>query len=416
MMSPASVKSIRVFAALLVTAVTTLAADKVPPPPRVFLLNPETVVRVRIEVRAGTADPKAVAALRREADRALQLAAPSVMDKSSVPPSGDKHDYMSLAPYWWPNPETSNGLPYIRRDGVRNPELNAIPDHKNFGAVTSASNKLALAYYLFGDERYGAKAAELLRVWFIDPRTRMNPNLQFAQAVKGINEGRGTGLIETRNVELLGDTVGLLQGSRAWSAADDRAMRDWCSRFLDWMLTSKNGKEEAAATNNHGMFYDVQVTALALFTGRKELARSVAEAAKTKRIAAQVQPDGSQPRELGRTKSFHYSVFNLSAMFELAALADSAGVDLWSFRTEDRRSIRAALDFLIPYADGSHKWPHQELEPITGKELVPFLIKAADHFHSSAYRQLALELDPGALHQIESLLAGNAKKSVHPWL
>src|SRR5689334_5363338 len=246
----------------------------------------------------------------------------TVVSKQVTPPSGDKHDYMSLAPYWWPDPKSPNGLPYIRRDGERNPELATMPDHKNFDTVITSAHALALGYYLFGDEKYAAKATELLRAWFIDPRTRMNPNLQYAQAVRGINDGRGTGLIETRSIGKIADAVGMLQGSKAWMDADDRALHDWCAQFLDWMLTSKNGKDEAAARNNHGSFYDVQIASLALFTGRKDLAHSVLEQAAHKRIETQVQPDGSQPLELARTKSFSYSAFNLTALFELARLGE----------------------------------------------------------------------------------------------
>src|SRR5512133_1165808 len=164
--------------------------------PRVFVLRPDALQRVRDAVRNGKLVPPAVSTIRSDADQALKLPLLSVIDKKATPPSGDKHDYMSLAPYWWPDPKSPNGLPYIRRDGERNPELANFADHTNFDKLMTSVRKLALGYYVFGDERYAAKAAELLRAWFIDRRTRMNPHLQYAQAVKGHNDGRGTGLIE----------------------------------------------------------------------------------------------------------------------------------------------------------------------------------------------------------------------------
>jgi hypothetical protein len=170
------------------------------------------------------------------------------------------------------------------------------------------------------------------------------------------------------------------------------------------MLTSKNGKDESAAKNNHGSFYDGQVSVLALFTGRNDVARSVLQGAKQKRIATQIRPDGSQPLELARTKSYHYSVFNLEALFELARLGEDVDVDLWSYKAKYGGSIRAALDFLVPYADGSRKWPHQELEPITGKELVTLLMQAAEHYHAPEYREAALKLDRGAADRVEVVL------------
>ncbi len=404
--------AIRTLTLLLISGVFSFATES--SKPRVFILRPEALQALRGEVRSGKTGSPVAMAIRSDAERALAVKPASVIDKTSVPPSGDKHDYMSLAPYWWPDPKSPNGLPYIRRDGERNPELSGVPDHQNFGGVMSNSEKLALAYYIFGDERYAQKATELLRVWFIDPRTRMKPNLRYAQAVKGHNDGRGTGLIETRSIGNIVDGVGLLNGSPSWTASDDAALHDWCSRYLEWMLSSANGKEEAAAKNNHGSFYDAQVAVLALFTGRSELAISVLSAVAHKRIDAQLQPDGSQPLELARTKSYHYSVFNLEALFELARLGESVGVDLWTFKGRDGQSIRSALDFLLPYADGTRKWPYQELDPITGKELIPLLMRAADRIHAPEYRAAALKLDRYATERPDVVLSTAANATASP--
>jgi hypothetical protein len=396
-------RTIAALSLVVLSAACCSAQDSAKEGPRVFLLRAHALQRVRDAVRNSQLAPPAVSTIRSDADQAIQVAPLSVTDKTATPPSGDKHDYMSLAPYWWPDPKSPNGLPYIRRDGERNPELKNFPDHTSFDRLMSSVRKLALAYYIFGDERYAAKATQLLRAWFIDPRTRMNPNLQYAQAVKGHNDGRGTGLIETRSIGTVVDAVGLLGGSHSWTDSDQGAMQKWCSDFLDWMLTSNNGKDEAAATNNHGTFYDVQVASLALFVGHADLARKVLESAARQRIAAQVQPDGSQPRELGRTKSFSYSVFNLTAMFELARLGENVGIDLWSFRSDDGRSIRAALDYLLPYASGERKWTHQQIEPIKSQELVPLLLEASFHFKAPEYRVAALKIDADANSSVQAL-------------
>jgi hypothetical protein len=200
----------------------------------------------------------------------------------------------------------------------------------------------------------------------------------------------------------------MLEGSKAWTDPDDRALHEWCSQFLDWMLTSKNGKAEATAKNNHGSFYDVQVASLALFTGRKDLAHSVLEQAGHKRIETQVQPDGSQPLELARTKSFSYSAFNLTALFELARLGEDVGVDLWSFRGKNGTSIRSALDYLLPYATRERRWTHQQIEPIKAKDLLPMLLVAADTYHSAAYRDAALKIDPAVMQTFDALLIQSA--------
>lgn len=371
--------------------------------PRVFSLPSATMQELRGEIAAGKLKDAALEQLRKDADTALLQKSLSVVDKSISPPSGDKHDYMSLAPYWWPDPNKPNGLPYIRRDGETNSEIKQVPDHKNMDRVISAAHTLALAYYFFGEETYGAHATELLRTWFLNPETRMNPNLEFAQAVRGVNTGRGTGLIETRDIYRLVDAVGLLRGAKSWTAPDQKGMEEWCARFLDWMTHSQNGKDEAAAKNNHGSYYDVQVVSLALFTGKTEIARSVLQTVGEKRIAMQIEPDGRQPLELERTKALGYSTMNLAGLFELALLGGNVGVDLWNFRTADGRSIRKALDYLVPYVTGQQKWPYQQIIEFKTAEISSLLAVAAVKYKDRRYQDFAVKVDPDVLRRIEVL-------------
>jgi len=229
---------------------------------------------------------------------------------------------MSQAPYFWPDPTKPNGLPYIRRDGERNPELKKISDHDNLGRLGQDSRCLALAYYLTGNTAYGERAALLLRTWFLDEATRMNPNLEFGQGIPRINTGRGIGLIETRSLMPAMDAVGLLAGSKAWSTQDQAGIEKWLGEFLHWMRTSAKGKDEDAAKNNHGTWYDLQVTDYALFLGDRKLAIDTLNRVKTRRIATQIEPEGRQPLELIRTNAFSYSIVNLDGLMQLAFLGE----------------------------------------------------------------------------------------------
>ena len=356
-----------------------------------FGAPPGTLARVKARVKAGdkTLTP-ALDALIADADRALLADPPSVMDKTRLPPTGDRHDYMSTAPYFWPDPARSNGLPYIRHDGKVNPESRGpASDHDRLGRMGATVQTLALAYYLTGREAYATQAARFLRVWFLEPATRMKPNLDFAQGVPGASTGRGFGVLEGRSIAEAADAAQLLTGSGAWKAKDDKAFRSWLGAFLDWLLTSRNGRAEAVAHNNHGTFYDVQVLRLALVLGRDSLAKSIASAAGPKRIAAQIEPDGRQPLELQRTAALGYSAFNLQALFALATLAEYAGTDLWHYQTSDGRSIRKALDFLLPYIDVPAKpWPYPQLKKYDPANLAPLLRQAANVFHAPEYERL----------------------------
>lgn len=345
---------------LLAAATMARAADAPPQSPRVFVLDAALLAKAKSRI-TGDLQP-AFAHLKSEADKALKAKPASVMDKKLTPASGDKHDYMSVAPYFWPDPTKPNGLPYIRKDGQVNPErTNNATDNNAMKEMMADVQTLALAYYFTGDDAYAEHAAKRLRTWFLDPATRMNPNLNFGQAIPGVTPGRGIGIIDTVGLINLVDSIGLLGSSKSWTADDQKGMVAWFDAYLAWLQTSKNGKEEAAAENNHGVWYDAQVASFALFVGKTDLARQTLEAAKTRRIDPQIKPDGSQPHELARTNSLSYSLYNLTAFFDLARLGEQAGVDLWNYPTKDAPRLRQALDFLAPYLDPAKPWPHEQI-------------------------------------------------------
>jgi alginate lyase len=370
-------------------------ADQIP---RVFLVDAERLAQARAAIDRGDKDINAAwEKLQREANKALVGGPFSIVNKGVTPPSGDKHDYMSQAPYFWPDPKKQNGLPYIRRDGERNPEINNITDHKSLDDLETAVETLALAYYFKGDEAYAAKAVQLLRAFFLDPTTRMNPTLQYAQFIPGVNTGRGIGLIETRGLTRVVDAIGLLAGSKSLTAEDEDGLKEWFGKFLQWMQESRNGREEAAAKNNHGTYYDVQVVSFALFLGKIDLAKQTLETAKQKRITTQIEPDGRQPLELIRTKAWGYSNGNLDGLMQLAMLGERVGVDLWKFQTKDGRSIRKALDFLTPVAVGEKKWQYQEIGGVKPESLFPLMRRAAVVYRDRKYQLLMAripEVDP----------------------
>jgi hypothetical protein len=357
--------------------------------PQFFAANPGALAQVKSRLAAhDELLQPALDALVKAADRALKTPPPSVMEKSKFPPSGDKHDYMTVAPYFWPDPAKSNGLPYIRHDGKVNPESREEAyDHGRIGKMAGMVETLALAYYFTGNETYAEHAAKCLRVWFLDPATRMNPNMNFAQGVPGVNTGRGTGILEGRNISQAADAAGLLADSRAWTSQDKSEFKTWLETYLNWLLTSKNGRDEAAARNNHGTWYDVQAMELTLVLGKPEVAKQIAEGAKQKRIAVQIEPDGRQPLELARTAALGYSHFNLEALFTLATLSEQVDVDLWHCQLANGHdALAAALDFLLPYViDSTKKWPYEEIKNFNRADFAPQLRQAALAYQEPKY-------------------------------
>lgn len=353
--------------------------------PRVYQSNPQAMAAQRARtLRKDPASVPGLAQLLAEAEKDRAGGPYSVTQKKHPSPTGDPHDYISLAPYFWPNPDTKDGLPYVRHDGQRNPEVREY-DASNFSTMSSHAYTLALAYYLTGNEAYADHAALLLRTWFVDPATRMNPNLEHAQLVKGVNNGRGTGVLEADRLLNVVDAVGLIHDSKAWTAKDDQDLGSWFRDFVKWMRESKNGRAEAAAKNNHGVWYDVQLVTYLRFIGDDAEARQIVEKAKTRRIAAQIQPDGRMPLELGRTNSLGYTVFNIQAMTQLADLGVPLGVDLWNFKTDDGRGIRAAIDYVLPYVIGEKKWEGEQISKFSDANLLDPLRRAAIAYHDPKY-------------------------------
>jgi len=362
--------------------------------PRVFILDGGALRAAKQRIRAGdNGSIEALHKLEAEAQKALTAGPFSVATKEAAPPSGDKHDYISQAPYFWRDPKSPTGLPYIRRDGERNPEINKYPDHQSMDRMVSAVETLALAYYFKEDEACAARAAVLLRAWFLDAATRMNPNLQYAQAIPGINTGRGIGLIETRGLTRVVDAIGLLAGSKSWTQSDQKGVEEWFERFLNWMLQSANGRDESAAKNNHGTYYDVQAVSYGLFLGKRDLATSIVQTAKQKRIAVQIEPDGREPLELARTRAWSYSVGNLDGLTLLARLGENVGVDLWSYQTKDGRGIRRAIEYLVPFAMGK-KWQYQQLGEWQPQALFPVMRRAATRYTDAEYQALMSKVPP----------------------
>ena len=291
----------------------------------------------------------------------LLLKPPTVMTKEYIPASGSKHDYVSLARYAWPDETQPNGLPYVMRDGVSNPELKKF-DRNKLSAMANAVYRLSLAYYFSGEEKYAQKATELIRVWFIDKKTKVNPNLRFAQHIPGKADGRCYGVIDAYSYVKMLDGVQLLEKSKSFTQKDSKLLKAWFSQLLKWLLTHPQAIEESYQKNNHATAYDVQVAAYALYTGNKKVFSDIVDNFSKRRIATQIMPDGKQPYELRRTLAFGYSQYNLTHIIDLMLMIKHQGVDFRQYCVSGEHSFFKAMDFLAPYMGKSvSDWPYQQI-------------------------------------------------------
>jgi len=398
------IKKLQALFIILTLSVLSIAAQT-SALPEVYSLNPEILQQTKGLLKKG--DPsllKPYEALIRKADQSLTEGPYTVVSKEKLPPSGDKHDYMSMGPYWWPNPNTSTGLPYIRKDGERNPEIRKFEDRENIGKLISNIKTLSLAYYFSDEEKYAEHAALLLKVWFVNPESRMNPNLNFGQSIPGITDGRAEGLIETVGLIEVVDGIGILKNSGSLSASDLQSLRKWFADYLKWIQESAVGKDEIAAENNHGTWCDAQSIAYALFSQQPETARNIIETRGYQRFNLQILGDGSQPRELARTLSWNYSNMNLRAFFTLANLAKKVNIDLMNYKSNGKVPMHQALDYLVPFLKEEKKWEYKQIKPMEYENTCFSLRMGTLNFHDPVYEELIRKYDGSDFSDLTYLL------------
>jgi len=287
------------------------------------------------------------------ADRYLTEQPITVTASRAKRSSGGLHDYFSQGDYWWLDPKNPGG-PYIQRDGMSNPE--------NFNAHREAMVRLSLivpaltaAWELTGKKKYADHAGKHLRAWFVDPATRMNANLQYAQAIIGRNAGRGIGIIDTLHLVEPARAATLMM--KAGALEGGKEIQKWFADYLEWMRTSKNGQQERDAKNNHGTCWVLQAGEFARFTQNAEVMAWCRERFKTVLVPGQIAPDGRLPRELARTKPYSYSLFDMDVLCGIAQSLSMKSDDLWSFATPDGRGLRKLMAFMYPYIRDKSAWP-----------------------------------------------------------
>lgn len=369
-------------------------------PPATYMWDGKHIQSVKKAVAAkDLAYMGAYETLLKRADQHLEMPNPTVMDKPMTPASGDKHDYTSLSRYYWPNPDTPDGLPYVSRDGESNPEL-ANYDRERLGNMADAVVNLSLAHYLSGEQKYADKAVSMLRTWFIDSATLMNPNVSFSQIVPGMYDGKGrsAGLIDTYSFVPMVDAIMLLDAGGKISKTDMAALRKWFADYAQWMITSENGMGEQKAKNNHSIAFDVQLAMYSMFGGNTELARKTIAEFPEKRLFAQIEPDGSQPQELRRAIAYWYSAYNLIHMIEMSDLAKHDNIDLFHAKSADGRSISAAIDFLLPFiGTNGEGFPYQQIPSnwqASEDVLLQVLYRAAKYDPNSNYMEIYQKYAP----------------------
>ena len=376
--------------------------------PRTIILDPHEMLKMKqaIMKQNNSIAQDFIKTIITEADSVLLKRPISVTEKTELPPDGTKHDYFALASYEWPNPNTPNGLPYVSRDGQTNPETLLIKDRKYLEEMVDRVMILALASYFTDNPKYALKAQELLRVWFLDNDTYMNPSLKYGDFERGKGRLNPSGIIGAHHLAQLVDAIGMLELSPKWSKSVQEGLQQWFSKYLDWLLNSDLGKREGQRANNHGTYYAVQLSAIAFLLNKPDITKQLLKSTMedlinapmenvSRLINVKINPDGTQPFEIGRADSLHYHIWNLYGLVQLARMGDQLGVDLWNYQIHNT-GIRKALDFIIPYALGNQTWPYSKIKALSHDDLSflkGIVCQAVLHYNNQSYMQVYRSLE-----------------------
>jgi hypothetical protein len=316
-----------------------------------FINTPHTKDKSVVEKAAEAILRKQILA---EADWAMQQKPVTVTASFSPRSAGGKHDFFSEADYFWPDPENPNG-PYINRDGETNP-ANFVEHRKAMIRFSEIIGALASAYKITGDEKYVRRAIIHLRAWFMDPETLMNPNLQFAQAIKGKFTGRNYGIIDSIHLMEVAQGLMVMEDCPAMDAQTTEGIKKWFAEYTNWLLNSESGTQEKLTKNNHSTCWAMQVASFAKLCNNQVVLDSITVMYKTVLLPNQMATDGSFPLELARTKPYGYSIFDLDAMATLCQILSTPKDNLWNFETPDGKSIKKGISYLYPYIADKSKW------------------------------------------------------------
>ncbi len=354
----------------------------------------------------------AVRRLRAEAEKRMKEGPWTVTSERPKDLELDPHDFYSEAPYWWPNPDNPSG-PYLRRDGQVNP-ARFTANKTALNAMADAVFTLGTAAYLLDEPRYAQRAARDIQAWFISPKTRMNPHLEYGQAIRNVNNGRGAGIIDGRVLIRAIQGMEFLAQSGQWDARDQLAVHKWFDEYLHWLTHSKNAEDEKRAGNNHASWWTAQTAAVASFVENKAEMQNAFAYYREQILPRQIKADGSAPREESRSRSLWYSAFNLEAYTTVCRIAQVHGVDLWSVRGKSGATIGSVIDYLEPYLADPRKWSKEQIADFPNDGLY-FLAFAGMGLKKPEYVAIfrKLERPEGAWLSLIDLIVARWENSAH---
>jgi len=349
------------------------------------------------------------------AEAALNVTPPHVTLHKARYSEGGPHDFYSNGDFWWPNPNTADGLPFVQRDGETNPG-NFTAHRISMRTMRTCTANLAAAYHITQDEKYAQKAVEFLKIFFLNPETKMNPHLLYAQAIPGVCAGRGIGIIDTLHLIDVPVAIERIKNSTTMTQDVYDGLKQWFAEYLNWITTHPQGIDEMNHFNNHGVCWNVQAAMFAKFTDNTEIMDLCRKRYKEIYLPEQMRADGTFPEEIKRTKPYNYSCFVVDNMANICNILSTEEDNLWEFCLEDGRSIKTAIKYIVPFMFNISDWPHHKDVQYFDEfpAAMPFLLFAGAAYGNDEYLKLWAELSKKP--QGEEMRRNIAVRQPYIWL
>ncbi|KAH8113005.1 alginate lyase-domain-containing protein [Phellopilus nigrolimitatus] len=294
-----------------------------------------------------------------------------------LPPNGDKLDYLSWAPYHWPDCNWCTGprthlttawttCKYVTKDGQLNPDVRLLNGVIAIVDVTQSVLWNVVASVLAGTSDTAQTAVQFMQGFFLDDKTGMHPRVAYGQVIRGPGQqvGEFLGVIDLRGMVKIANAIQIMRaaGTSAWTSTLDAQMVAWTQQYVKWLQSSSIGQTALSAPNNHGSFATNQLAAMNILIQNQDDAAAALNAYFKKQFQDQIAASGEQPFEAVRTRPYHYRCFNLEAMITNAKLGDQLGLNFWTTKSKYGATIKDALDFTLRQNPGkedvSDIFPH----------------------------------------------------------
>ena len=271
-------------------------------------------------------------------------------------------------------------------------------DHGSYGKqldqMVDDVTTLSMAWFYTEQERYAKEATRIICEWFLEMDKDSGPSRFRTRNNRIIYDPCDISIFDSRRyIEVL-DAIYLIESSRAWNPMKTKRMKKWFSEYLEWLLSSEEGKITDGLKNHVGTWYKAMLASFGFFIHDKDLVQETIHDAMDKYLAFQIDTSGMQPIETSTSCSFNNSLSNLEAHFILAKIGAWNQIDYWHHDEDGKGSIKKAADYLFRYIGNMEEWPYAQVTDVDARSMFNLVLKSQNIYHDPQYNEFIQKLFP----------------------